>query len=334
MTELALNIRRVLNPIDPAKFRDPDVTATGKPRAQVGLEQLETLWINTGTLCNITCQNCYIESSPLNDRLVYFPLQDAVDLFDELEKLKLGTSEIGFTGGEPFMNPDIIAMLEAALERGFRVLVLTNAMQPMQLPRIKVSLLRLLDRFGDALVLRVSLDHYSKTLHEAERGAGSWNIALEGLDWLNREGFAIAICGRTCWDESEAESRAGYAQLIEMRDWRVDPENPVQLMLLPEMDARVDVPEITQECWSILGKSSSEVMCANSRMAVRRKGADRPVILPCTLIAYDSRFEMGGSLEEALRADGGMFDDGRVKLNHPHCAKFCVLGGGRCSVNT
>ena len=59
------------NDIDEAKFRDPDVTATGEVRASVRLRKLETLWFNTGTLCNLTCANCYIESSPSNDRLAY-----------------------------------------------------------------------------------------------------------------------------------------------------------------------------------------------------------------------------------------------------------------------
>jgi hypothetical protein len=55
-------------------------------------------------------------------------------------------------------------------------------------------------------------------------------------------------------------------------------------------------------------------------------------VLPCTLLPYDPAFEMGETLEEAARADGGMFEAGAVKLCHPHCAKFCVLGGGSCSV--
>ena len=54
-------------------------------------------------------------------------------------------------------------------------------------------------------------------------------------------------------------------------------------------------------------------------------------MLPCTLLPYDPAFEMGETLEEAARADGGMFEAGAVKLCHPHCAKFCVLGGGSCS---
>ena len=74
------------------------------------------------------------------------------------------------------------------------------------------------------------------------------------------------------------------------------------------MDLRVDVPEITTACWGILHKSPSDVMCSSSRMVVKRKGAAYPVVLPCTLLPYDPAFEMGATLTEAARADGGMFD--------------------------
>ena len=69
----------------PPKFADPDWTATRERRATVALDRLETLWINTGTLCNITCQNCYIESSPSNDRLAYITAAEAAAYFDEIE---------------------------------------------------------------------------------------------------------------------------------------------------------------------------------------------------------------------------------------------------------
>src|SRR6478672_8282110 len=150
----------------PEKFSDPDWTATREKRATVALERLETLWINTGTLCNITCRNCYIESSPSNDRLVYITAAEAAAYFDEIEALGLGTREIGFTGGEPFMNPHLVAMVGDALNRGFEVLLLTNAMQPMQRPKVKRGLLELKERFGRRLTVRVSLDHHGKSLHE------------------------------------------------------------------------------------------------------------------------------------------------------------------------
>ena len=63
-------------------------------------------------------------------------------------------------------------------------------------------------------------------------------------------------------------------------------------------------------------------MCATSRMVVKRKGAVHPAVIACTLLPYDPRFELG-----ATRGEAG----GTVPLNHPHCAKFCVLGGCACS---
>jgi hypothetical protein len=315
-----------------AKFSDPEITAKGEKRARVALEALRTLWINTGSLCNITCRNCYIESSPDNDRLAYITRAEMGAYLDEIARGGWPVCEIGFTGGEPFMNPDIIEMLGDALARGFSVLVLTNAMQPMLRPRIREGLTALRDAYGSRLVIRVSLDHYSKRLHEEERGAGTFDKTVEGIDWLAREGFTLALAGRTCWGESEAAARSGYAALIAERAWPLDAYDPAALVLFPEMDEHADVPEITEDCWRILGKNPAEVMCASSRMVVKRKGAAHPVVLPCTLLPYDPAFEMGATLAEAARADGGMFERGAVKLCHPHCAKFCVLGGGSCSV--
>ena len=302
------------------KFRDPDVTADGAPRAGVDLVALKMLWINTGTLCNVTCRNCYIESSPRNDDLVYFTLEDLRPYLDEIAREKLPTEEIGFTGGEPFMNPEIIPLIEESLERGFRVLVLTNAMAPMA--RLKAPLLALKERFGAGLALRVSLDHYGQSLHETERGPRSWSPAIDGLRWLAECGFAVHVAGRTCWGEAEDSLRQGYAALFAELGTGLDAGDPAALVLFPEMEGDAEVPEITEACWSILGVSPQDIMCATSRMVVRRKGAERAVVVSCTLLPYEASFEMGHSLRES---------SGRVSLNHRHCARFCVLGGGSCS---
>ena len=74
----------------------------------------------------------------------------------------------------------------------------------------------------------------------------------------------------------------------------IDAQNPATLVLFPEMDATVDVPEITTACWGILKKSPDSVMCASSRMVVKRKGAARPAVVACTLLPYDPQFELGG----------------------------------------
>src|SRR5205809_4530560 len=104
--------------LDPRKFRDPLVTASGERRAHVALKSLDTLWFNTGTLCNLTCGHCYIESSPRNDRLVYLSVADVAQYLDEIAALRLGTGLIGFTGGEPFLNPHLAEILDLTLRSG------------------------------------------------------------------------------------------------------------------------------------------------------------------------------------------------------------------------
>ena len=297
--------------LDAAKFRDPLVTAKGEARASVTLGRLDTLWINTGTLCNLACASCYIESSPTNDALVYITLAEAEAFLDEA--LAMGTREIGFTGGEPFMNREVPAMIGAALGRGFEVLVLTNAMRPMR--RFEAVLAPMA---SPKLTMRVSLDHYTMAVHEAERGAGAWVKALDGLKWLAANGFRIAVAGRQLPGETLAEAEAGYLRLFAELELDV----ASGLVLFPPMDAAADVPEITEACWGILGLSPAAMMCASSRMVVKRRGEDRARVVACTLLPYDDQFSLGATLTEAAP---------KVMLNHPHCAKFCVLGGASCS---
>lgn len=302
--------------LDPAKFRDPNVTAGGEPRASVTLDRLRTLWLNTGTLCNLACKTCYIESSPRNDALLYLSLSDAERFLDELTDV----IEIGFTGGEPFMNPAIIPMLESALRRGHRVLVLSNAMRPMRRHEQAIAALAL--RYSGMLTVRVSLDHHTAEAHEAERGTGTWLKALDGVLWLAANGIPLAIAGRSLPGEPDQVARAGYAGLFRSLGLELNASDPRDLVLFPEMDATADVPEITTACWDILGLTPAVAMCSSSRMIVHRKGREQAEVAACTLLPYDEQFLLGTSLREARRT---------VALNHPHCARFCVLGGASCS---
>jgi len=305
-----------------SKFQDPHVTAKGEARAKVALTHPETLWFNTGTLCNIACANCYIESSPTNDALEYMTPDEICGYLDQLENRNWNVREIGFTGGEPFMNPAFLEKVERSLERGYEVLILTNSMAPMMRPKVKAAIVPLVDTYGDKLTFRISLDHHAAAVHDAERGVGTFAKTLRGVDWLSSIGARLAVAGRIEMAENEAEARAGYAELYAKHGWDIDAQNPGMTVLFPEMDAQVEVPEITTGCWDILNKHPDAVMCSSSRMVVKRKGAAKPAVLACTLLPYDPQFEMGDTLAQA-EAD--------VSLNHPHCAKFCVLGGASCS---
>ncbi|RDC60486.1 hypothetical protein HME9302_01694 [Alteripontixanthobacter maritimus] len=307
-------------PLPAAKFSDPEVTAKGEARASVPLVELETLWFNTGTLCNLACATCYIESSPTNDALVYISAAHVAQYLDEIESGGLATREIGFTGGEPFMNPDFPAMLSDVLDRGYEALVLSNAMKPLR--RHEAALLTMREKHGDRLTMRISLDHYTQTIHEGERGPRSWEPAMSGLRWLSDNGFQIAVAGRLPPGETDALARAGYALLFEGEGIAIDAQDPTALTLFPEMDETADIAEITTACWSILDKHPADIMCATSRMVVHRKGEAAPRVAACTLIPYDPGFDLGATLDEASQP---------VALNHPHCARFCVLGGASCS---
>ena len=307
-------------PANGRKFAHPLRTAAGERRASVRLKRLRTLWFNTGTLCNLTCQHCYIESSPHNDRLGYLSRAEALAFLHELTALGGGTEEIGFTGGEPFLNPELLGMLEDSLGAGYGVLVLTNAMRPMM--KCADALLRLRIRYGDRLVVRVSVDHFRQALHEQERGRRSWRPAMQGLRWLSDNGFAVHIAGRQRWGDEEAALRSGFQALFDAEGIDLDAHCPNRLVLFPEMDERADTPEITAKCWELLGVCPDDLMCASSRMVVKRKGAVAPEVVSCTLLPYQPEFSLGRRLADSL---------GEVFLNHPHCSKFCVLGGGRCS---
>ena len=299
------------------KFKDPIMTADGSKRAFIKTEKIKTLWFNTGTICNIECKNCYIESSPKNDRLVYLTFEEVKSFIDEAIDKNLGCEEIGFTGGEPFMNKDILKMIEYSLSKNFKVLVLSNAMRPML--NIKEDLLKLNHQ---NLVIRVSIDHYQKEKHEEVRGKNTFDVMMKGLLWLNSNNFNYALATRLLWGEEEDQLRNNFNQFIDKYNLKLDAKSKQQLVTFVEMDKKVDTPEITTACWNILGKDPDDIMCSWSRMVVKKKGMLKPSVIACTLLPYEDEFDLGQSLTNSLQ---------KIYLNHKHCSKFCVLGGSSCS---
>jgi MoaA/NifB/PqqE/SkfB family radical SAM enzyme len=138
-------------------------------------------------------------------------LAEVTAYLDEIKRDGLPTRLIGFTGGEPFMNAAFPAMLEEALARGFETLTLTNAMRPMM--RWKDRIATLASRYGEAMRLRVSLDHYRAEVHDRERGLGSFAKTMKGLQWLVSRGVAVELAGRRLPGEAEHELRSGFAHL-------------------------------------------------------------------------------------------------------------------------
>ena len=299
------------------KFKDQKVTADGSNRAFIEARNIKTLWFNTGTLCNIECKNCYIESSPKNDSLAYLTFEEVKSFIDEAIDKNLGTNEIGFTGGEPFMNKDIMKMIDYSLRKRLKVLVLSNAMKPM-LNRTK----ELIKLNHSNLTIRVSIDHYEKEKHEEIRGKNTYDVMLQGLKWLNENNFNYTLATRLLWNEKEEDLRKNFGTFIKNNNLKLDTYSPKELVTFAEMDEKIDTPEITTSCWDILNKDPNDVMCSWSRMVVRKKNSKNPSVIACTLLPYADEFDLGETLTNSLQ---------KIYLNHKHCSKFCVLGGSSCS---
>ena len=172
------------------------------------------------------------------------------------------------------------------------------------------------------LVLRVSVDHHRRELHEEERGRHTWLPTLRGLKWLSNNGFALNVAGRLRWGDAEASMREGFAALFASEGIALNASDPVELVLFPEMDLS---RERSGNHHRVLGHSAQATgrrdvrVVADGGATQRRGGADCRVV---HVAAVRPGFDLGPRLADALSP---------IKLNHPHCAKFCVLGGGRCS---
>ncbi len=293
--------------------------ADGKKRAHVTLKKLDTLWFNTGSLCNISCKGCYIESSPTNKKIEYITLNDVKHYIEQILDLNLGTKLIGFTGGEPFLNPSIIDILDFTLVKNFKVLLLTNAMKPM----INKSSKLIQIKNKKNLTIRVSMDHYTAAQHELIRGKNSWIPLINGLKWLHQKNFNIDLACRILEGENELDMRKGFQELIKKLSLNIDAFNPSNLVIFPEMKINALTPEISEDCWSVIDKSKDTVMCSNSRMVVKKRDNPKPVILSCTLITNDKDFELGNNFKTAKDT---------TYLKHPYCSQFCVLGNSKCAI--
>jgi molybdenum cofactor biosynthesis enzyme MoaA len=300
------------------KFDNKFTTAKGDKRAKVDLKTLKTLWFNTGTLCNLKCENCYIESSPTNDRLSYLTNTDVVKYLEEIKEEKLPTKNIGITGGEPFLNPHIIPIINSILEYDHELLILTNANRVIK--RHQDELIKIKNLHGEKLKLRISLDHFTPEIHDQERGEGAFQKTIDQMKWLCDQGFEVSIASRSLVDETQEDSIQGHEKMLIDNGIKLNLKD--KIVVFPEMKSNKDVPEITTACWDILNVSPDNQMCASERMIIKRKGEDTPVIMPCTLLAYDEQFILGKNLKDAKK---------EVYLNHPFCAEFCVLGGASCS---
>jgi MoaA/NifB/PqqE/SkfB family radical SAM enzyme len=143
------------------------------------------LWIYTNFHCNLACDYCVVASSPAARRRTMPPsrFESLVD-----EALREGFTELYLTGGEPFVHPEIVEMIEYACDR-MTTVVLTNAM--LFTGRRRSELARLAGRPG--LTLQSSIDGANAETHDAWRGTGSWARTMDGLRYAAGLGLPLRV---------------------------------------------------------------------------------------------------------------------------------------------
>ncbi len=291
------------------------VTPSGEPRGFIHAHALDELWFHTGTACNLACPFCLEGSKPGDNRLQLMRFDDAKPFIDEA--LTLGVKQFSFTGGEPFINKDMVRILDYALDRR-PCMVLTNATEPLIKRLHQIEALR---NRGHSLHFRVSLDHFEAARHDAGRGEGMFALALDGLRGLYDMGFSLSVANQVLPDHSAEAVSKHFAKVF----YAVGLPEDLPRIEFPEFHppgSDVAAPQITLGCMANYQTESSrrEFMCAFSRMVVKQAGRIR--VYACTLVDDDADYDLGGTLTESLQEP--------VSMKHHRCYS-CFQFGASCS---
>ncbi len=280
----------------------------------VELSHLDHLWFQvSGTLCNLTCHHCFISCSPKNDTFGYLTLEQVKQRLEE--SVAFGVKEYYFTGGEPFLNREMVPILVETLRFG-PATVLTNG---TVLKDAWLTELREAERASrHALLFRVSLDGFSPETNDPIRGEGTFQRALEGVQKLVEFGFLPIITATRTWSDAEEQQVVG--QFVAMLQ-QVGYERP-QLKILPPLQIGAEA-ERTQgygDCERVTpcmmeGFDVTQLVCEHSRMVT-----DRGVYV-CPILIESEDANLGETLTEASRP---------YALSHGACLT-CYRHGAICS---
>lgn len=281
---------------------------------QVPLTHLDTLWFQVGgTLCNLTCRHCFISCSPHNRSFGFLSLDDVRRALDE--SVALGVKEYYFTGGEPFLNRDMPAILELTLRYG-PATVLTNGTV------LRDEWLRRLRAAEDAslysLEFRVSLDGATAQENDPVRGEGTFERILAGVRQLLAHDFLpILTVTRTRDDQDDGELVQDFVRLLQANGC-----TRPRIKILPtlrigaEAERRrgyTDEERVTLEMMD--GFDTDRLVCSHGRIVT-----DRGVYV-CPILIEEPAARLGATLTEALRP---------ASLAHRACST-CYQYGALCA---
>lgn len=260
----------------------------------VPLLALDTLWLQVaGTVCNIECTHCFISCAPTNRSHGMMSLAEVEGWLEQARVL--GVREYYFTGGEPFMNRELLPILEAALRQG-PATVLTNGM--LLRPEVCRSLRELFDAGEYSLDVRVSLDGFDREENDAIRGAGVWDRVMTGLHNLAAVGLNPVLCVTTAAEGvAGAAGRARFLEVI--RSFGFDRPRLKVLSIFrigaeAKRDRGYEESERLDDA-TFRAEDAAALQCASCRM-VTSKG-----VYVCPILIEEPSARMGSTLAETLR---------------------------------
>lgn len=274
------------------------------------MKSLDTLWFQVGgTVCNLACTHCFVSCSPTNHTHEFMTLAEIRRYLDEAARL--GVREYYFTGGEPFLNPEMEAILEAALAVG-PATVLTNGLllPPDRCTRLKT----LADASEYSLDLRVSLDGYDAASNDPIRGAGTFERILAGIRNLAEAGLnPVITVTEVCREAATDSGKERFFELL--RSMGI--ERP-RLKILPVFQIGAEAGRGgSYESWQRLrGDEATDggwdhLQCSTCRMVT-----DQGVWV-CPILVNEPSAKMGETLADTL---------GAFPLEHPACWTCHVYG--------
>ncbi len=170
-------------------------------------DKLSEVWIHTNNSCNLSCTHCLVSSSPESDPGL--PTSRLLDIVDQA--CECGVERFYFTGGEPFVRPDIFELIETITEkRDAELIILTNGLL------FRGKRLERLGRFNrDRLLLQISLDGARPETNDRYRGRGTFARIAEGTQAVTKLGFPVSLT--TVVTRDNLEELPQIAQFV--KDW-------------------------------------------------------------------------------------------------------------------
>jgi AdoMet-dependent heme synthase len=255
---------------------------------------LDTLWFQVaGTICNLKCTHCFISCSPTNHNHGMLTLEEVRGRL--LEAARLGVREYYFTGGEPFLNPEMMPIIEETLAQG-PVSVLTNGL--LLTAQMCRGLKRLSDESDYSLDIRISIDGYTEEVNDPIRGAGTYRRILDGIRNLADAGLnPVITVTEACGEAASAQGRARFLEWMR----QIGLEKPrLKILSLFRIGAEEHRLRAYESWESLRGRhltqeEAERLQCSSSRMVTSRG------VYVCPILIDEPRARMGDSLAQTLR---------------------------------